>query len=117
MLHKQGIKGTLEDGPITEHPQFGRIQWNQSYSHMPRGHRARAADEPEMMDIEEQAAPEPVEPVAKPHVADDEEEEEEEEGEARGNDHPQTCRFLCLTRYLGGHPILDFRYTERCTPG
>jgi hypothetical protein len=80
MLHKQGIKGTLEDGPITEHPQFGRIQWNQSYSHMPRGHRARAADEPEMMDIEEQATPEP---VAKPHVADDEEEEEEEEEEAK----------------------------------
>jgi hypothetical protein len=46
---------------------------------MPQGHRARAADEPKMMDMEEPAALEPVEPVAEPHVADDEEEEGEQE--------------------------------------
>jgi hypothetical protein len=51
-----------KDGPITEHPQFGQIQWNKSYSHMPQGHWAKAADEPEMMDMDEPATPEPVEP-------------------------------------------------------
>jgi hypothetical protein len=71
MLRKQGIKGTPDDGPITEHPQFSRILWNQSYSHMPRGHWARAADEPEMMDMDE--------PVAEPHVANEEEEEADEQ--------------------------------------
>jgi hypothetical protein len=79
MLWKQGIKGTPEDGPITKHPQFGRIQWNQSYSHMPRGHRAKATDKPEMMDMEELAVLEPIELVAEPHVADEEEEEAEQE--------------------------------------
>jgi hypothetical protein len=79
MLQKQGIKGTPDDEPITEHPQFGQIQWNQSYSHMPRGHRARVANEPEMMDMDEPAAPEPVEPVAEPHVVDEEEEEADEQ--------------------------------------
>jgi hypothetical protein len=77
MLRKQGIKGIPDDGPITEHPQFGQIQWNQSYSHMPREHRARATDKPEMMDMDEPAVPKPrespVEPVAEPHVADEEE--------------------------------------------
>jgi hypothetical protein len=81
MLRKKGIIGTLDDGPITEHPQFGRIQWNQSYSHMPREHRARAPDEPEMMNMDEPAAAEPreppVEPVAEPHVANEEEKETE----------------------------------------
>jgi hypothetical protein len=52
IFQKKGIKGTSADGPITEHPQFGRIQWNKSYSHMPRGHRARVVDEPELMDID-----------------------------------------------------------------
>jgi hypothetical protein len=78
MLRKKGIKGTPEDGPITEHPQFGRIQWNKSYSHMPREHRARAPDEPEMMNMDEPATAKlgepPVEPVAEPHVANEEEE-------------------------------------------
>jgi hypothetical protein len=36
ILKKKGIKGTPEDGPITEHPFFGRNQWNHSQSHMPR---------------------------------------------------------------------------------
>ena len=83
MLRKKGIKGTATDEPIFYHPHFERIQWNQSYSHMPRGHRARAADEPEMMDIEEPAAqPEPSaqpEAAVEPDTANDEEEGEEYE--------------------------------------
>jgi hypothetical protein len=69
MLRKKGIKGTSADGPITENLQFGRIQLNQSYSHMPRGHRARAANKQEMMDMDEPATPEPVEPVVEPDAA------------------------------------------------
>jgi hypothetical protein len=41
IMKKKGIKGTPEDGPITEHPFFGRNQWNHSQSHMPRGLRAQ----------------------------------------------------------------------------
>jgi hypothetical protein len=37
ILKKKGIKGTPEDGPVKEHPFFGRNQWNHSLSHMPRG--------------------------------------------------------------------------------
>jgi hypothetical protein len=36
ILKKKGIKGTPEDGPVSEHPFFGRNQWNHSQSHMPR---------------------------------------------------------------------------------
>jgi hypothetical protein len=39
-LKKKGIKGTYEDGPAKEHPFFGKNQWNQSQSHMPRGIKA-----------------------------------------------------------------------------
>jgi hypothetical protein len=45
---------------------------------MPRGHRARPADEPEMMDMDEPAAPEPVEPAIEPGAVAEEEEEYEE---------------------------------------
>jgi hypothetical protein len=41
ILKKKGIKGTPEDGPIKEHPIFGRNQWNHSQSHMPRGVRVQ----------------------------------------------------------------------------
>jgi hypothetical protein len=41
IMKKKGIKGTPEDGPVTEHPFFGRNQWNHSQSHMPRGLRAQ----------------------------------------------------------------------------
>ena len=37
ILKKKGIKGTSEDRPFKEHSFFGRNQWNQSQSHMPRG--------------------------------------------------------------------------------
>ena len=30
ILKKKGIKGTPEDGPVKEHPFFGRNQWNHS---------------------------------------------------------------------------------------
>jgi hypothetical protein len=59
ILRKKGIKGNATDGPITESPYFGCIQWNQSCSHMPR-----AAPEPEPMDIPEMAAEQ--EKVAEP---------------------------------------------------
>jgi hypothetical protein len=53
MLRKKGIKGNAADGPIIEHPCFDRIQWNQSYSHMPK---VTAELELEPMDIHEMAA-------------------------------------------------------------
>jgi hypothetical protein len=52
---KKGIKGSSANGPITESPYFGRIQWNQSLSHMPRDAPA-PAPEPEPMDIPEMEA-------------------------------------------------------------
>jgi hypothetical protein len=46
ILKKKGIKGTPEDRLVTEHPFFGRNQWNHSQSHMPRGVRVQIpADE------------------------------------------------------------------------
>jgi hypothetical protein len=36
IMRKKGIKGTLENRPITESPYFGPIQWCQSLSHMPK---------------------------------------------------------------------------------
>jgi hypothetical protein len=80
ILRKKGIKGNAIDGPITESPHFGRIQWNQSCSHMPRVVR-----ELEMMDVDEPVVPEPVVPEtaapepAEPPVEPEEEEEEYEE--------------------------------------
>jgi hypothetical protein len=61
ILKKKGIKGTSEDGPVKEHPFFGRNQWNQSQSHMPRGIRApvpaaERVEELEPMEEEEPAA-------------------------------------------------------------
>jgi hypothetical protein len=41
ILKKKGIKGTLEDGPVTKHPLFGRNQWNHNQSHIPRGVRVQ----------------------------------------------------------------------------
>jgi hypothetical protein len=48
---------------------------------MPQGHQARAANEPEMMDMDEPAVPEPVEPLIEPAIEPDAVEEEEEEQE------------------------------------
>jgi hypothetical protein len=45
ILKKKGIKGTPEDGPVTEHPFFGKNQWNHSQSHMPREVRVEISAE------------------------------------------------------------------------
>jgi hypothetical protein len=79
ILRKKEIKGNATDGPITESPYFGRIQWNQSCPHMPR-----AVREPEMMDVDEPVVPEPAAPeIAAPEPTEPlvEAEEEEEEYE------------------------------------
>jgi hypothetical protein len=82
ILRKKGIKGNAMDRPITESPHFGRIQWNQSCSHMPR---AAAAPEPEPkletepMDIQEMAAEQ--ERAAEPEKAAEHDEQPEEEEE------------------------------------
>jgi hypothetical protein len=59
ILKKKGIKRTSIDGLVKEHPYFGQIQWNQSYSHMPRIHQAPVAEaegvEEEPMNMEELA--------------------------------------------------------------
>jgi hypothetical protein len=65
ILRKIGIRGTPSDGPITESPYFGSIQWHQSLSHMPRATPEPApplqpepepALEPKPMDIPDMAA-------------------------------------------------------------
>jgi hypothetical protein len=61
ILRKKGIKGDSTDGPITESPYFGPIQWRQSLSHMPRDApqpqpQPEAALVPEPMGIPEMAA-------------------------------------------------------------
>jgi hypothetical protein len=76
ILRKKGIKGTPVDGPITESPYFGHIQWRQSLSHMPR---AEPEPEPEPMDIPEMAAKQEI--AAEPERAAKQEEQPEEEEE------------------------------------
>jgi hypothetical protein len=48
---------------------------------MPQGHRAKATDEPEMMDMDEPEVPKPVEPPVEPTIELDVVDEEEEEYE------------------------------------
>jgi hypothetical protein len=45
ILKKKGIKETPKDGPVIEHPFFGRNQWNHSQSHMPREVRVEISAE------------------------------------------------------------------------
>jgi hypothetical protein len=61
IMKKKGIKGTPEDGPVTEHPFFGKNQWNHSQSHMPRGLRAQipAKERVEEAEHMEEDAPAP----------------------------------------------------------
>ena len=59
ILKKKGVKGTPEDGPVTEHTFFGRNQWNHSQSHMPRGIRAPAPVDERMEDVERMEVEEP----------------------------------------------------------
>jgi hypothetical protein len=80
ILRKKGIKGNATDGPIIESLYFGRIQWNQSCSHMPR---ATPEPEPEPMDIPEMAVEQEraAEPQREAKQKEQPEEEEEEEYE------------------------------------
>jgi hypothetical protein len=82
ILRKKRIKDNATDGPITESPYFGRIQWNQSLSHMPRAALA-PEPEPEPMDIPKMAAEQerPAEPERAAKQEEQPEEEEEEEYE------------------------------------
>jgi hypothetical protein len=74
MLRKKGIKGNAADGPIIEHPCFDRIQWNQSYSHMPK---VTAELELEPMDIHEMAAEQEI--AVEPEMAEGQEEQADEQ--------------------------------------
>ena len=76
MLRKKGIKGNSANGPIIKHPRFGRIQWNQSCSHMPRA-AAAPQPEPEPMDIHDIVAEQ--ERVAEPERAAEHDEQPKEE--------------------------------------
>jgi hypothetical protein len=81
ILRKKGIKGNATNGPITESPYFGRIQWSQSLSHMPRAAPAPEPElepKPEPMDISEIAV-EPERVAEQEEQPEDEEEEEYEE--------------------------------------
>jgi hypothetical protein len=78
ILRKKGIKGNATDGRITESPHFGRIQWNQSCSHMPKA-ALEPKLEPEPMDIQEMATEQ--ERTAEPEMAVEQEEQPEEEEE------------------------------------
>jgi hypothetical protein len=78
ILRKKWIKGNAIDGPIIESPYFGRIQWNQSLSHMPKAAPA-PEPEPEPMDIPEMAAEQEI--VAEPKGVTEQEEQLEEEEE------------------------------------
>jgi hypothetical protein len=73
ILRKKGIKDSHADEPITESQYFGRIQWNQSLSHMPRDAPAPEPEQsqPKPMDIPEM--------VAEPERAAEQEEQLEEE--------------------------------------
>jgi hypothetical protein len=80
ILRKKGIKGNAIDGPITESPHFGRIQWNQSCSHMPRA-APEPKPEPMPMDIQEMAAEQ--ERAAEPARAAEQEEQQKKKSMRR----------------------------------
>jgi hypothetical protein len=85
ILRKMGIKGKPADGPITESPHFGSVQWRQSLSHMPRAApqpepEPEPAPVPEPMDIPEMAAePEIEAEQEQPEEYEEEQLEEDEE--------------------------------------
>jgi hypothetical protein len=87
ILRKKGIKGNAADGPIIEHLRFGRIQWNQSCSHMPR---VIAEPKPKPMDIHETAADQEI--VAKPEMAEGQEEEADEQPDEEEYEETITLR-------------------------
>jgi hypothetical protein len=87
ILRKKGIKGNAANGPIIKHPRFGRVQWNQSCSHMPR-----VAPEPESepMDIHEMAVEQ--EGAAEPKRAAKQEEEANEQPNEEEDEETITLR-------------------------
>jgi hypothetical protein len=112
ILRKKVIKGTPEDGLITESPCFGPIQWRQSLSHMPRATPEPAPQlqpEPKPMDIPEMAAE--LEKAAEQEKQPDEGEEYEEGIMIRASD------LLHFQDTLFGHTISDCRSTEECSSG
>jgi hypothetical protein len=96
ILRKVGIRGTPADGPITESPYFGAIQWRQSLSHMPRA-APEPAPEPEPMDIPEMAAEQIM--AAEPQREAEEQPEEYEEEQLEEDDECITLRRSDLLHF------------------
>jgi hypothetical protein len=99
ILRKVGIRGTPADGPITESPYFGAIQWRQSLSHMPRAapEPAEPAPEPEPMDIPEMAAEQIM--AAEPQREAEEQSEEYEEEQLEEDEECITLRRSDLLHF------------------
>jgi hypothetical protein len=123
ILRKIGIRGTPADGPITESPYFGPIQWCQSLSHMPR-----AAPEPTPQ-LQPEPAPEP-EPMDIPEVAAEHEMAFEPQKEAEQEEQPEedeehiTLRLFTLPGHPRRHTFSDqrrtisvHRFSEGCSLG
>jgi hypothetical protein len=112
ILRKKGIKGTPKDGPITDSPYFGPIQWRQSLSHMPRAAPApEPALEPEHMDIPEMAAEQIM-------AAEPERGRAGREARRRGGVyHAQSLRFVRLPGHPRAHTLVDRRFAEGCSSG
>jgi hypothetical protein len=109
MLRKKGIKGNATDGPIIEHPQFGRIQWNQSCSHMPI-----VALEPdtEMMDMDEpteQERPTELEMAAEHDEAAEQEKETEEQPDEE-EEHEETITLRAADLYALKDTLEDIQF-------
>jgi hypothetical protein len=97
ILRKIGIRGTPADGPITESPHFGSIQWHQSLSHMPRATpqlqpELEPALEPEPMDIPEMVAEH--EMAFEPQREAEQEEQQEEQPEEYEEYEDEECITL-----------------------
>jgi hypothetical protein len=108
ILRKMGIKGTSADGPITESPHFGSIQWRQSLSHMPRAAPEPApepAPVPEPMDIPEMAAEQIM--AAEPQREAEEQPEEYEEEQLEEDEECITLRRSDLLHFQD--TLLDIR--------
>jgi hypothetical protein len=70
---------------------------------MPQRHRAKATNEPEMMDMDEPVAPEPIEPPVEPAIEPDAANEEEEE-------YKETITIRALDLLALQHSFDDMRF-------
>jgi hypothetical protein len=103
ILRKKGIKGKSTDGPITESPYFGPIQWRQSISHMPR---AQPQPQPDPMDIPEMAdEPE----AAEPEIAAEAEEQPEEQTEEYDEEYEEGILITRSDLYYFQENLVDLR--------